>query len=66
MTDDILNDEPLPIAIGGLFRCCVQTWREIAPGASMTSEGDTLSCSYCNDSMTVRNGEWQWTGMPHD
>lgn len=52
--------EPLPLKIGGLLRCCVETWREIAPDAIDTSEGDTLACSYCTGSMIVRGGYWVW------
>jgi hypothetical protein len=56
-----MDDHPLPIKIGGLFRCCLATYDQLAPVASATKEGDTLTCSYCDDGrMVVRNGVWEW------
>jgi hypothetical protein len=51
---------PLPIHMGGLMRCCIATWEEIAPPAEQTTEGDTLACSYCSSSMVARDGAWRW------
>lgn len=61
-----MRNDPLPIRIGGLYRCCIRTYQELAPSANETSEGDTLSCSYCDDAMIVRDGEWQWIGVGPD
>lgn len=54
------DNRPLPIVMGGLFRCCIETWETIAPRAGITKQGDTLDCSYCDAGMIVRDGAWQW------
>lgn len=55
-----MSDAPLPLRIGGVMRCCVATLDAIGPPASMTKEGDTLSCSYCSSGLIVRGGAWEW------
>ena len=55
-----MQRDPLPVAIGGLFRCCIATYDELAPDRSVTKEGDTLRCSHCHDRMIVVNGAWVW------
>jgi hypothetical protein len=52
-----------PICIGGLMRCCLKTYDDIAPSVGMASEGDTLQCSYTDSSlhsMRLRDGAWEW------
>lgn len=51
---------PLPIRIGGLMRCCIQTYDTIAPSAEMTKNGDTLQCNWCSSRMIVRDEAWEW------
>lgn len=58
---DPTNIDPLPIRQGGLFRCCIETWRTDAPPASLTQEGDLLDCAHCRIGyMIVRDGAWEW------
>ena len=49
-----------PIHQGGLMRCCLLTYTEIAPPGGMAKEGDTMRCSYCNERMVLRDGVWKW------
>ena len=46
-----------PIKVGGLMRCCVQTYREYD---GPEHEGTVLLCKWCSDSMIVKDGVWQW------
>lgn len=49
-----------PIRTGGLMRCCVATYEEIAPPAGMAKDGDTLRCNWCSSRMVLRDGAWEW------
>jgi hypothetical protein len=54
------EDARLPIRIGGLMRCCIQSYENAAPTAENTAEGDVLACAWCSSSMVVRDGAWEW------
>lgn len=49
-----------PIRIGGVMRCCIATYEELAPPSHMTKEGDTLSCNWCSSRLIMRDGGWEW------
>lgn len=52
----------LPINIGGLYRCCLQTyaaWADADPAARVT-EGERLQCEHCKAPMVIRGGVMQW------
>lgn len=42
---------------GGLMRCCLQTLIE---AKVKNTEGETLPCKYCKESMRFRDGAWEW------
>jgi hypothetical protein len=54
---EILHQRILPLAIGGVMRCCVET---LDTTLVLEKEGDILHCKYCDSSLIVRNGIWQW------
>lgn len=54
------NDKPLRLHIGGVLRCCIETYNRRAPAAADTNEGDTLPCDHCSSRLTVQNGYWRW------
>lgn len=54
------ENQPLPLLIGGVLRCCIKTYKDLAPSAMFTQEGDTLSCSYCSSRLIVNAGHWGW------
>lgn len=55
-----VRKEKDPIRYGGLMRCCLKTYDEIAPPRGMAREGDTMACSWCSASMRLRDGAWEW------
>jgi len=55
-----MADKPLPLLVGGVMRCCINTYEGIAPPAEHTAEGDTLPCSYCDSRLIVHAGMWGW------
>lgn len=48
----------LPMRIGGLLRCCIQTLNMRQPDDE--ADGATLECDYCDSRMIVRAGAWEW------
>lgn len=52
--------QPLPLLIGGVMRCCIDTYENTAPSAQHTQEGDTLPCAYCTSRLIVSGGYWGW------
>jgi hypothetical protein len=63
MPNDASVPSPRPaneygLLIGGLFRCCTQTFEE---STQMAVPGDILKCRYCSASMRLEpDGNWQW------
>ncbi len=47
----------LPLRIGGVMRCCLET---LETTAVEEKEGDILPCKYCKSSLRVRDGAWEW------
>lgn len=60
MTDNNAPTATLPLAIGGVLRCCIATFQRTAPSADVTSEGDTLDCDHCESRLIVLGGVWRW------
>jgi hypothetical protein len=60
------ENEPLPLSIYGLFRCCVATYNVDAPASHATREGDKLDCRECNGGLVVINETWQWDASRKD
>lgn len=56
--DDVA--QPLPLLIGGVLRCCIQTYERTAPAAADTNDGDVLPCAHCNSRLIVQAGYWGW------
>lgn len=52
--------ERLPLAIGGVMRCCIATLdaHETAGGAQ--AEGTVLPCRYCKSALHVQGNVWRW------
>lgn len=48
----------LPIRIGGLMRCCLETY--YTAKLKTEKEGAVLHCKYCANSMRVSDGAWEW------
>jgi hypothetical protein len=44
---------------GGLFRCCLLTLEETEL-SDPPEEGDTITCSYCGQTMSMNKGSWGW------
>lgn len=55
---NIGNSRTLPIKIGGLMRCCIDTLDSAV--LKSEEEGTVLECRHCKGSMRVRNGKWEW------
>jgi hypothetical protein len=45
--------------IGGLMRCCIETWDEKVKDAPQT-EGQIIPCNWCESSMIFKDGAWRW------
>jgi len=43
---------------GGLFRCCIETIKRLAP--STAREGDSIRCMFCAEGLRFREGAWEW------
>lgn len=52
----------LPLRIGGVMRCCVET---LNTTPVIESEGDVLPCRYCSSRLRVRDGAWEWDDEYH-
>lgn len=48
----------LPLRIGGVMRCCIQTLNDTPLRSE--NEGEILKCVYCSNSLRVRAGAWEW------
>lgn len=49
------------LMIGGLLRCCVQTWDEAT--LEVQQSADTLKCIHCKKVTMKREGDtWRWVG----
>jgi hypothetical protein len=46
------------IAIGGLFRCCIESIK-IRARDDMT-DGTRLTCPHCSESSIKHDGVWSW------
>jgi hypothetical protein len=49
-----------PLHIGGVLRCCIETYHEQAPPKGKAKEEDVLVCKYCSDGLIFRDGAWRW------
>jgi hypothetical protein len=47
----------LPLRIGGVMRCCIET---LNTTPVTENEGDILPCKWCSSSLRVRDGAWEW------
>lgn len=49
---------------GGMMRCCIKTlteeFKQIAAGAVGYSDGDHLTCRWCQSRMNLVDGVWVW------
>jgi hypothetical protein len=62
VSDERVSDERL--SIGGLMRCCVETWDEAMRTARGWQDGDTLQCKYTTSEyhrMVREDGLWSWS-----
>lgn len=58
----------LPLAIGGVLRCCIHTLDQHETVNGTQEEGTVLPCLYCQSALHVIGGKWQWCGeypCPH-
>ncbi len=53
----------LPLRIGGVFRCCIET---LDTTPVLENEGAILPCKYCKSSLRVRDGAWEWNDVDED
>ncbi len=53
----------LPVRIGGLFRCCLET---LDTTPVIEEEGTILQCKYCKGSLRIREGAWEWNDVPEN
>ncbi len=52
--------EPDLLLTGGLFRCCIETWKEKINDREY-KPGDVIQCKHCNELMGRDNeGRWRW------
>jgi hypothetical protein len=48
------------IRIGGLLRCCVETFRDAQTQGTLPASG-VLPCKYCKSSLRLADdGVWEW------
>ncbi len=65
MADRVLRDHPR-LRIGGLMRCCIETWEEEIVGRIAPVE-TVIQCKY-TDNLSHRmelvgDGVWEWVGV---
>lgn len=55
------KEQAMRINPGGLFRCCIRSMEihEINNALPIT-EGSTLKCKYCQESMILEKNTWKW------
>lgn len=53
---------PVPIRIGGLFRCCI---KDIQENCTKTQEGSVHMYQYCGCHMKIVGGVWKWDQDPY-
>lgn len=52
-----LHYRRLPLAIGGVMRCCLETLNSTKVNEV---EGEIVKCKYCSSSLILENGIWRW------
>jgi hypothetical protein len=57
MNKTIPHLRELPLRIGGVMRCCIET---LDTALVTEVEGEILSCKYCDSSLRIRDGAWEW------
>jgi len=57
---DIKSEITKPrLFIGGLMRCCTETWDEKVENVPQ-EEGQIIPCNWCESSMIFKDGTWRW------
>ena len=58
------------LAIGGLMRCCTDTWAGVVETIPDPQDGEVIRCRYQPDDPTHRmvrdGGIWKWAGPSED
>lgn len=58
-----MSDRRLPLRKDGVMRCCIATlsdYEGLDGNGHEMNEGTVLSCKYCQSSLIVRDGAWEW------
>lgn len=55
-------DPKLPLAIGGVMRCCIASLDAHEQAGGAQTEGAIVPCLYCESSLHVIGGIWKWCG----
>jgi hypothetical protein len=54
------GEHQAPLHPGGVMRCCLETWRVLAPAEKDSVEGQVLRCTRCGDALVFVGGVWCW------